>query len=132
MTTTLRVAVHPDTVSALEARGEQQHCDAEIAAGKILRDATGQWPLGGRAIVLTDQTLVALEGILGGGSVLHERDLLQKVQRLAGISFGHIRLDLTPGQLERLDARAQREGRTARDVIAQAAPRILDAVFGLT
>lgn len=82
-------------------------------------------------IVVSGDDLHTLETILSGGSVLNGADLVQKVERLAGISFEHCRISFTPGQLEDLARRAASNGLTPKELIERTAPRIYEQFFNL-
>ncbi len=69
-------------------------------------------------IVADAQVLQELESVLGGGSLVSERDLIEKVRRLARIQFGDHRFEITPGQLEELKYRATKTGRTVEQLVA--------------
>ncbi len=69
-------------------------------------------------IVADAQVLQELESVLGGGSLLSERDLIEKVRRLARIQFGDHRFEITPGQFEELKFRATKTGRTVEQLVA--------------
>lgn len=131
MPTTLRVQLGDDTLVALQARATAQHRDPELTLGALVRDAVKVLPVSGRAVVLTGAVLERLEAILGGGSVLNPPDLQQKVERLAGISFLHCRLQFTPNQLEALAEKAARNGLTVEQLVERTAPRIYEQFFDL-
>ena len=81
--------------------------------------------------MLHGEDLDTLETILGGGSILNAADLLKKVQRLAGISFLHLRLPFTPNQLELLTEKAARNSLTVEELVNRTAPRIYEQFFDL-
>lgn len=103
----------------------------ESVAGTKLAAAMTNLPINGRFIVVSDAGLQYLEGILGGGSLLNEGDLVKKIDRLAGISFQHIRLPFTPNQLEALQAKAERQGLSVAELVERTAPRIYEQFFDL-
>lgn len=128
----LRVTLPSWAIPKLEAVAhEQGDKDLETAASQQLGTALSTLPATGRFAVVNQQELQTLEDILGGGSVLNGADLLKKVERLAGISFGHVRLAFTPGQLEDLKRKADRQGKTVEQLVDQMAPRIHEQFFGL-
>lgn len=130
MSTYLRIPVNDDTLHALQARADAIRADLEQVAEKTLR-AGLSIPLGQRSIGLTGDVLETLEKILGGGSVVGPEDLQRKVERLAGISFRHVRLPFTPGQLEALKEKADRQGLTVEQLVERTAPRIYEQFFDL-
>jgi plasmid stability protein len=84
-----------------------------------------------RTVVLDSAALATLEPILGGGSVLNTQDLVKKVERLAGVSFRHVRLPFTPNQLEQLQEKAARAGLTVDQLVERTANKMYEAFFGL-
>lgn len=127
----LRVSIPDGSMDKLHHRAREQDKDLEFAASLALIAGLDAIPAHGRFAVLDQATLQALEAILQGGSVTNGADLLAKVKRLAGISMGHIRLGFTPGQLETLKEKADRQGKTVEQLIDQMAPRIYEQFFGL-
>lgn len=130
MSMTLRVSVTDGTLDRLTQRSGAQR-DPEYVASQLLSDAAECLPAAGRYVVVAGPELEALERILGGGSVTHGTDLRVKVERLAGISFQHIRLQFSPGQLEELARRAERQGRTVEQIVEMMVPRIHEQFFNL-
>lgn len=132
MAITLRVFLPQFALEKLQdVAHEQGDRDLETAASQQLSTALSALPATGRFAVINQKELQTLEDILGGGSITNGADLLQKVQRLAGISFGHVRLGFTPGQLEDLKWKAERQGKTVEQLVEQMAPRIHEQFFGL-
>lgn len=129
--TLLRIPVYEATLQQLLPLAEAQRRSPEEAARFLLAAAVQSLPAQGRFTVLHGAALERLEQILGGGAVVSGADLLKKVERLAGISFHHLRLEFTPGQLETLQERAAREGKTVEQVVTQMAPRIHEQFFNL-
>lgn len=131
MSTLLRVALSDTSMDRLHEIAKLQERDLETAAAQHLANALIAIPPTGRYAIISAPELQALEDILGGGSVLHGKDLLAKVQRLAGITYHHVRLQFTPGQLEDLQEKARRQGKTVEQLVEQMAPRIHEQFFGL-
>jgi hypothetical protein len=131
MPTTLRVALSDASMDRLHDLARQQERDLELSASQHLANALISIPSEGRYAVLSQKELQQLEDLLGGGSILNGDDLLKKVQRLAGITYGHIRLQFSPGQLEDLKRKADRQGKTVEQLVEQMAPRIHEQFFGL-
>lgn len=132
MPTNLRVTLPDVSMDQLHERMHQQtRGDLEATASLALIAALSSLPVQGRYTVLEQADLIKLEDILGGGSILNGADLLAKVQRLAGVSFEHIRLQFTPGQLEELGRKAERQGKSVAQLVDQMAPRIHEQFFGL-
>jgi hypothetical protein len=80
-------------------------------------------------IVADAQTLQELESILGGGSLTSERNLVEKVRRLARIRFGDHTFQITPGQYEELAFRAKKTGRTVEQLVADLYTRMSRDLF---
>lgn len=131
MTVTLRVQVNQQTLDRLQQIATAQGREVEHAAGIMLNAAASSLPASGRFFVVTGADLGVLEEILGGGSITSSADLRAKVERLAGISFQHIRLQFTPGQLEEMQRRAERQGRTVEALVEMMVPRIHEQFFNL-
>lgn len=131
MNTNLRVPVDDQTLERLQAIGDFMRRQIEDVAGLRLKAATSLLPDAGRVVVISSHVLEGLEQILGGGSILNQEDLLKKVERLAGISFHHVRLPFTPNMLEELRDKAARQGLTAEQLIERTAPRVYEQFFDL-
>jgi len=127
----LSVPVPRGVHEQLEARRAPHTPIEQTAAAHLQLALRFDPPAGGRTVPLNGYELEQLEAILGGGSILHAPDLLQKVQRLAGISCLHVRLPFTPNQLEALAVRAERQGQTIEQLVERAAPRIYEQFFNL-
>lgn len=131
MATVLRIHVDDDTLAKLQALADLQRKDLELCAAQLVRAASNHLPPGGRYVVVSGEALETLEKILGGGSVMNSADLQKKVERLAGISFLHIRLPFTPNQLEMLAEKAARNSLTVAQLAERTAPRMYEQFFDL-
>lgn len=131
MMTTLRVQVDDRVLAQLQARSDRNRRDLEQQASRDLASAAVILPDAGRVVAVSGDTLDRLETLLGGGSILNQADLLQKIERLAGISFLHCRLPFTPNQLEALQEKAARNGFTVQELVDRTAPRIYEQFFDL-
>lgn len=131
MATVLRIQVDDDTLAKLQQVADFQRKDLESVAASACKSATNHLPPGGRYVVIGGEALEVLETILGGGSILNAADLRRKVERLAGISFLHIRLPFTPNQLETLAEKARRNGLTVEQLAERTAPRMYEQFFDL-
>lgn len=127
----LVIKVDDPTLQALQARADGTRQDLDLVAARLLAQATRLFPAGGRIVVLSGDALQEVESLLGGGSILNGTDLQRKVARLAGISFLHIRLPFTPGQLEMLAEKAARQGLTVEQLAERTAPRMYEQFFDL-
>lgn len=117
---------------ALQERAENAHLSEPLMAAYLLKNAVRMVPIqGSRAIILAGPVLDELEKRLGGMPVLHGKDLLQKIDHLAAISFEHIHLPFSPQQLNELQLRAERQGKTVEQLMEEAAPRIYEQMFDL-
>jgi hypothetical protein len=70
-----------------------------------------------RAIVLGAAAIETLEARLGGLPLQDDQDLVARVARLAGVAFMGLDLRLSPGQLDELVTRAERQGKSVDQVI---------------
>lgn len=127
--TQIRVAVDDGSMRSLHDRGAHLHRDPEVVAAQLLRDACREFPVEGRHVILDSADLEALGHILNGGDVLNGQDLVDKVSRLAGITFHNIRLEFTPGQLEELARRAERLSLTPEDLTRRTVKRMEELFF---
>ena len=76
-------------------------------------------PPGNPSMVIGREILDRITAVTGGIPVKDEADLLARFNRLAGISFKKINIDLSPAQLESLEARAKRQGRPIKALIQE-------------
>jgi hypothetical protein len=129
--TTLRVQVNETTLDQLTTTAAAVGRDPEFVAANTLAAGLAALPPSGRFLVLAGDDLQALEDLLAGGTLTNSQDLRAKVERLAGISFQHIRLLFTPGQLEEMQRRAERQGMTVETLVSRTVPRIHEQFFNL-
>jgi hypothetical protein len=128
--TRLLVNVSEESLELLQSQADAvRRTPEDIAAIRLRQGLT--LPVTGRALVLSGDDLDTLERILGGGSLLNSGDLRKKVERLAGISFLHLRLPFTPNQLELLAEKAARNGLTVEQLAERTAPRMYAQFFDL-
>lgn len=127
--TSLLVAVDDDTLVRLQRIVDETR--KEIPQVAQIRLKAGAMLPPGRNVVISGEALDRMATILGGGSVANEADLLKKIERLAGISFLHIRLPFTPNQLELLADKAARNSLTVDQLVERTAPRIYEQFFDL-
>jgi hypothetical protein len=69
-----------------------------------------------RVIVITSKDRERLEEILSGGTLRDSKDFVDKVQALADIQIGQVRVDFSPGQLMELKKYAGRNNRSLEEV----------------
>jgi len=84
-----------------------------------------------RYVILDQPILGLVEERLGGGHLKDRDDLLNKVSRLARIKFGQHEIKLTPGQMEELDWRSRKMGRTVDQLIQTAYEQFAENFFTL-
>jgi hypothetical protein len=102
---------------------------AETVAQHALAAAMREFPTKGRYMVVHGPDLDTLEQILGRGSILNSTDLRSKVERLAGITYGNIRFNFSPGQLEEIARRAERLSMTPERLIRQTVTKMEELFF---
>ena len=129
---TLRITIsdNADTEFTRRLEGKPRSPSIEMLISRHL-DATLDIVPDERHLTIDASALTALEDILGGGSLLSDTDLLTKVQRLAGVSFLHVRLPFTHSQLEQLSEKAARNSLTVDQLVERTAPRIYEQFFDL-
>lgn len=70
-----------------------------------------------------------IERTTGIGSTKSPEALIAGVERLAAIKIGGVSVEFTPGQLEELQHRAAKRGRTVAQEIQAAVDRVRDEIF---
>lgn len=81
-----------------------------------------------RVIVVDSQSRERLETILQGGALRDSKDLVKRVELLASLEIGQVRVDFTPAQWEELKNRAIRNNRTVQQ-IAEATVMDMEPIF---
>lgn len=71
-----------------------------------------------RVVVILPPERSRLEALLAGGSILDGRDLAEKVQRLADIQIGEVRVDFSPGELKNIRTFATKNRKPVQQVIS--------------
>lgn len=127
---TIRVQITEDAHTRLEAEARRWRQPFERLLQAVFQRGL-EVPVQGRYVIVSGAQLETLEAILGGGALTSPQDLQQKVERLAGISMEHLRLPFTPGQLETIADKAQREGVSPQVLIERAAPQVYRQFFDL-
>lgn len=69
-----------------------------------------------RVLVVDSKSRDSLEHILSGGQLTDGANLLKKVQSLADIKIGSIKVSFTPGQLRMIKTFAARHGRSIQEM----------------
>lgn len=82
-----------------------------------------------RIVVVDTRSRDRLESMLPGGSIRDAADLVARVDRLAKVEVGEIRVPFTPRELEELAYRARGQGRPIRDLVADAVQSFHDHYF---
>lgn len=128
----LSCSVEDSTYELIQDRATRSNVEPERMAQYLLQEGAKTIPVRGtRAVILAGPVLEQVEAILGGLPVLHGADLVQKISHLAGISFEHLRLPFSPQQLGEIAQRADRQGKSVEQVLAEAAPRVFAQFFDL-
>ena len=95
---------------------------AQLKKFKSLEPGKASLTIGGEATS-------KLEAATGGLPLRNAEDLVARVERLAAISFQHIRLDFSLSHLEELAYRAERQGKSVETLIIETAERIREELF---
>lgn len=82
-----------------------------------------------RVVVVDPKVRNRLEMILSGGSLKDAEDLLKKVEDLADLKIGEIRIDFTPGEWKRMKNWANRQGKTVEFIMKDIVARIRLTIF---
>lgn len=106
----LMIDLSPDLLRAYHAMAETQNRTVEAVLVAQLERMKAH-PPGHAIMVLAGDTLEKLQAALAGPPVASSRDLIQRVQALAGIRLGTIQLDFSAKQLDELQRRAERQGK---------------------
>lgn len=123
----MRVTIPDDLADAIQAKlSKAQNLDGEVTR---LLAACSSVPAGGLVIVLGPDRINELAKILGRPSLQSYGDLLTTVERLAALSFGHIRFDFSPGQLSEIEHRATREGMTVEEYASRIIRSLTSSFF---
>lgn len=82
-----------------------------------------------RIIVVDSRSRDRLEQLLPGGSLRDAADLTTRVDRLAKVEIGEVRVPFTVTELEELAFRARRQGRKVKDLVSDAVASFHDHYF---
>jgi hypothetical protein len=82
-----------------------------------------------RVVVLHGQALQDLEETLGGGPLQSGEDLLERIHQRAGVTLGDIRLSFSQPQLEEIQRRAEKTGRTPQDLLQDLVAQVSRDLF---
>lgn len=99
----------------------------ELLTRQLLRFV--DYPASRRTVVATGDALERMEKLLGGGQIQTPEQLLSKIRAWAGISLGNIRLSFTQAQLEEIAHRAEKQGKTPKEVAQAIVEQIADQFF---
>lgn len=128
----LTLSVDDALYEQIQERAEHAKTAEPLTAVMLLRQALKFLPArGGRALLINGPDLDTLEALLGNTTVLNGQDLCRRVGDLASVSFGHVRLPMSPNQLEQLQIKAERQGKTIEQLLEEAAPRVYEQFFDL-
>jgi hypothetical protein len=128
----MRLTLPDDVGDLLEDLAQQAHTSVDdLVQGLLAR--TIHVPLRDRAVILYGESRERLEQV-AGRPLQTPADVVQLVDRLAALDFGHIRLTLTTKHLEELARRAEKRGVSVPDLVAEIAaelePQFFDRMSG--
>lgn len=125
----MRVTIPDDLIDVIATQTPPELIEAEIVRRVRL---TQQLRVSEVPLLLTDVQLAEIAAHLGRQTSLRSyTDVLAAIDRLAGLSFGHLRFDFSAGQLEEMERRAARESMPAAEYAARVF-RALTAQFFTT
>lgn len=129
----IQLQVSEETWEAYSSHADRIHglTGQTVSPESLMADQLGRFAHvipSDRIVVLEPTTRQRLEEILQGGGLVNAHDLLSKVQRLADLQIGEIRIDFTPGQWEELKNLARRNSRQLVEVV-EATVRGMESIF---
>jgi hypothetical protein len=127
----MRVTIPDDIVDPYQAYANRQGRPVDDVVAAQLKRFKALEP-GKKAIVLQADALTAVEASIGGLPLKDGADLLTRVEALAGLSFAHIKIDLSPAQKAELQHRAERQGRTVESLVREMVATITADLFWTT
>jgi hypothetical protein len=86
-------------------------------------------PLSDRILLIRKVERQALEKLLGDASLQTDTDLVARVQRLADLAIGEVKLSFTPAQLTEVKRRAEKNKRTFQEELAISVRSVQSLVF---
>lgn len=110
----MRITIPDQVLDAYQAYADREGRTLD----QVLTQQLGRFrhlPPAERAVVLGGPVIERLETHLGT-QISNGEELADKVERLAGITFHGIHLDFSPNQLEELQHRSERSGRSVEDM----------------
>ena len=127
----LQLQLEDHEYAQVQERADRSGVSEVDVAKKLLLQATRYLPTNQPVIVLAGPLLEQVTATLGGLPLRHAQDLAERVDQLAGISFGHLRLPFSPNHLQALQEKADRQGKTVEQLLEEAAPRVYEQFFDL-
>lgn len=122
------VQIPDDLAQRLTTVADAQRCTLHDLCTRVLL-RFGTTPPGTRALVVTGDDLAALETQLAGGQLTDPHDLVQRVERWAGITIGGIRLGFSEAQLAEIQHRAEAQGRSPEQIVKELITQIEQDFF---
>lgn len=122
----MKVTIPDPVLEKYHAMADAQGRPIEAILADQLDRFADHAPGAGRCYVFSGPLLDRLEKALGNSLTRSARDLCARAEGLAALSFGHIRLDFSTGQLTEIDYMAKRQGISPREL----ATRIIRQIEG--
>jgi hypothetical protein len=104
----MRVTISDAVYQQLELRAAQDRMDVDPWIEEQLVRLGPLASVHDRVLVVGAAARDALEALLGGGSLLTDAALVERVRRLAVLEIGTLHTTFTPGQWEELQRRCER------------------------
>ncbi len=107
------------------AAGERP-VDEEIA-GRLRRFL--DVPLGERGVLISGKEREDLERVLGGLPLRDSKDVVERARKLASIEIGEVNVPFSISELNELQRRARKRGKTVHEVVAETVKRMHEQFF---
>lgn len=106
---------------------EMQRAGQSVTAEEVMADRLSRFkevlPTD-RIVVIDPKNRARLEALFGGGSLQDAPDLVSRVEKLADVRIGEIRIDFTNAEVRRLHNWAKRAGRPVEALIKETTEQI--------
>jgi hypothetical protein len=127
----MRVTIPDEVLAPYEAIAERQGRPVETVVADQLARFAALVP-GERAVVLGDADLTTLAAALDLAQIRDAKQLVARVERFGAVTFESVHLRLGPAQKAELARRAERQGRTVRELVTEIVARLTQDFFWAT
>jgi hypothetical protein len=124
----MRITLSDDLVDRFQPYADRQGVPVETVIAAALTAVADVEP-GVRSITFSGDLLEEVEAMVGRLPCRTATELAGKIKNVAGISFHHVRLDFSPGQLKELAHQAERQGQPVKVLADRIIQGILTQFF---